>query len=166
MNYSTPGLPVHHQLPEFTQTHVHRVTDAIEPSHPLSIGNPSQHQSILKWVNSSHEVAKVLAIPSHKWGATDISVWPYFGIPNLMIAKPSSQDTKWNKQKGEASSGEKKSITNGSGFQKEGTTWNSIFFFLAIDRFRRVDSKRILILHLASASFPRIQCVGSKVSGV
>ena len=65
MNPSTPGLPVHHQLPEFTQTHIHRVSDAIQPSHPLSspsppAPNPSQHQSLFQWVNSSHEVAKVL----------------------------------------------------------------------------------------------------------
>ena len=51
MNRSTPGLPVHHQLPEFTQTHVHRVGDAIQPSHPLSspcppAPNPSQHQGL------------------------------------------------------------------------------------------------------------------------
>ena len=65
MNCSTPGLPAHHQLPEFTQTHVHRVSDAIQPSHPLSspsppATNPSQHQSLFQWVNSSYEVAKVL----------------------------------------------------------------------------------------------------------
>ena len=65
MNCSTPGLPVHHQLPEFTQIHVHRVSDAIQPSHPLSspsppAPNPSQHQSLFQWVRSSHEVAKVL----------------------------------------------------------------------------------------------------------
>ena len=65
MNCSMPGLPVHHQLPEFIQTHVHRVTDAIQPPHPLSspsplAPNPSQHQSLFQWVNSSHEVAKVL----------------------------------------------------------------------------------------------------------
>ena len=65
MNRSTPGLPVHHQLPEFTQTHVHLVSDAIQPSHPLSspsppAPNPSQHQSLFQGVNSSHEVAKVL----------------------------------------------------------------------------------------------------------
>ena len=65
MNRSTPGLPVHHQLSEFTQTHIHRVSDAIQPSHPLSSPsppspNPSQHQSLFQWVNSSHEVAKVL----------------------------------------------------------------------------------------------------------
>jgi len=65
MNRSTPGLPVHHQLPEFTQTHVHRVSDTIQPSHPLSspsppAPNPSQHQSLFQWVSSSHEVAKVL----------------------------------------------------------------------------------------------------------
>ena len=65
MNRSTPGLPVHHQLPEFTQTHVHRVGDAIQPSHPLSspsppAPDPSQHQSFFQWVNSAHEVAKGL----------------------------------------------------------------------------------------------------------
>ena len=56
MNRSMPGLPVHHQLPEFTQTHVHRVSDVIHPSHPLSspsppAPNPSQHQSLFQWVN-------------------------------------------------------------------------------------------------------------------
>ena len=65
MNRSTPSLPVHHQLSEFTQTHVHRVGDAIQPSHPLSspsppAPNPSQQQSLFQWVNSSHKVAKVL----------------------------------------------------------------------------------------------------------
>ena len=59
VNRSTPGLPVHHQLPEFTQTHVHWVSDAIQQSHPLSspsppAPNPSQHQSLYQWVNSSH----------------------------------------------------------------------------------------------------------------
>ena len=53
MNHSTPGLPVHHQLPEFTQTHVHRVGDAIQPSHPLSSPSPpdpipSQHQGLFQ----------------------------------------------------------------------------------------------------------------------
>ena len=57
--------PVYHQLPEFTQTHIHRVSDAIQPSHPPSspsppAPNPSQHQSLFQWVNSLHEVAKVL----------------------------------------------------------------------------------------------------------
>ena len=72
MNRSTPGLPVHHQLPEFTQTHIHRVGDAIQPSHPLSspfppAPNPSQHQGLFQWVNSSHEVAKVLEFqPQHQ----------------------------------------------------------------------------------------------------
>ena len=65
MNCSTPGLPVHHQIPEFTQTHVHQVGDAIQPSYPLlspsaPAPNPSQHQGPFQWVNSSHEVAKVL----------------------------------------------------------------------------------------------------------
>ena len=65
MNRSMPGLPVHHQFPDFTQTHIHRVGDAIQPSYPLSspsppAPNPSQHQSLFQWVNSSHEVAQVL----------------------------------------------------------------------------------------------------------
>ena len=60
-----PGLPVHCQLLEFTQTHVHKVSDAIQPSHPLSSPSPpafnlSQRQSLFKWVSSLHQVAKVL----------------------------------------------------------------------------------------------------------
>ena len=62
---STPGFPVHHQLPEFTQTHVQWVSDAIQPSHPLSSPSPPafkhfQHQVLFQWVISSHQVAKVL----------------------------------------------------------------------------------------------------------
>ena len=65
MNRSSPGLPVHHQLLEFTQTHVHLVGDAIHPSHPPSspsppAPNPSQHQGLFQWVNSLREAAKVL----------------------------------------------------------------------------------------------------------
>ena len=68
MNHSTPGLPVHRQYLEFTQTHVHWVGDAIQPSHPLSspsppAPNPSQHQGLFQWVNSLNEVAKVLEFP-------------------------------------------------------------------------------------------------------
>ena len=63
--YSMPGLPVHHQLLEFTQTDAHWVGDAIQPSHPLSSLSPpalnlSQHQGLFKWISSSHQVAKVL----------------------------------------------------------------------------------------------------------
>ena len=66
MNRRTPGLPVHHQLPEFTQTYAHRVGDAIQPSHPLSspsppAPNPSQHQGLFQWVNST-------------WGSQSIGV--------------------------------------------------------------------------------------------
>ena len=65
MDCSTLGLPVHHQLSDFTQTHVHWVSDAIQPSHPLSSPSPpafniSQHQGLFKWVSSSYQVAKVL----------------------------------------------------------------------------------------------------------
>ena len=65
LDCSTPGFPIHHQLPELTRTRVHRVGDAIQPSHPLSSPSPpafslSQDQGLFKWVSSSHQVAKVL----------------------------------------------------------------------------------------------------------
>ena len=72
MNRSTPGLPVHHQTPELTQTHARRVGDAIQPSHPLSSPSPpalnlSQHQGLFQWVNSSHQVAKILEFILLSW---------------------------------------------------------------------------------------------------
>ena len=65
MDCSTPGLPVHDQLLEFTQTHVHWVGDAIQPSHPLLSRSPptfnlSQHQGLFQWVSSLHQVTKIL----------------------------------------------------------------------------------------------------------
>ena len=65
MDYSMPGFPVHHQLTELAQIHVHRVSDAIQPSHPLSSPSPSafslsQHRGLFQWVSSSNQVAKVL----------------------------------------------------------------------------------------------------------
>ena len=67
MDWSTPGFPVFHHLLEFAQTHVHWVSDAIQPSHPLSSPSPaafnlSQHQGLFQWVSSSHQVAKVLEL--------------------------------------------------------------------------------------------------------
>ena len=72
LDRSTPGLSVHHQLPEFTQTHVHWVSDAIQPSHLLSSPslsplNLSQDQSLFQWVSSSHQVAKVLEFQLHQF---------------------------------------------------------------------------------------------------
>ena len=72
MDCSTPGLPVHHQLPELTQTHVHWVSDAIQPSDPLLSPSPpafnlSQHQDLFQWVCSLHQVAKILELhPQHQ----------------------------------------------------------------------------------------------------
>ena len=82
--HSTPGLPVHHHLLEITQTHVHRVRDAIQPSHPWSSPsppspNPSQHQSLFQWVNSSHEVAKVM-----EFQLKAESIIPFKQIPGLI----------------------------------------------------------------------------------
>ena len=74
MKHSTPGLPIHHQLPESTQTHVHCVGDAIQPSHPLLSPSPpalnlSQHQGLFKWVSSPHQVAETVSLLLAKsWG--------------------------------------------------------------------------------------------------
>ena len=67
MDYSTPGFPVLHHLPELAQTHVHQISEAIQPSHPLSPTSPptfslSQHPHLFQQVSSSHQVAKVLEL--------------------------------------------------------------------------------------------------------
>ena len=77
LDCSTPGFPVHHQFLELAQSHVHRLCDAIQPSHPLSSPSPpafylSQHWGIFQWVNSLHQVAKLLKllfsiIPSNEY---------------------------------------------------------------------------------------------------
>ena len=92
MNCSTPGLPVHHQLLEFTQTHIHRVSDDIQPSHPGSspsppAPNPSQHQSFFQSVNSSHEVAKVLKfqLQHHSFQRN-----PRADLQNVLVGSPCS----------------------------------------------------------------------------
>ena len=85
MDCSTPVLPVNRQLPEFTQTHVRWVSDAIQPSHPLSFPSPpafnlSQHQGLFQWISSSHQVAKVLELqPWHFYFVTS-SNCPYFRV--------------------------------------------------------------------------------------
>ena len=75
-DYSMPGLPVYHQIPEFTQTHVHWVNDAIQPSYLLSPPSLSQHQGLFQWVSSSHQVAKVLEFI--------FSMSPYFEYSGLV----------------------------------------------------------------------------------
>ena len=89
MNCSTPGLPIHHHLPEFIQIHVHRVSDAIQPSHPWSspsppAPNPSQHQSLFQWVNSSpwggqstrvSALASFLPRKSQGWSPSEWTGW-------------------------------------------------------------------------------------------
>ena len=85
MNRSMPGLPVDHQLLEFTKTHVHRVGDAIQPFHPLSspsppAPNPSQHQGLFQWVNSSHKVGNVLEFqPQHQYFPMNTQDWSPLG---------------------------------------------------------------------------------------
>ena len=76
MDYSMPGLPIHHQFPEFTQTHVHWVSDAIQPSHPLVSTSPptfnlSQHQGLFQWVTSSGQEANILEI----WFPINVQDW-------------------------------------------------------------------------------------------
>ena len=93
MNCSTPGLPVHHQLPESTQIHVHWVGDAIQPSHPLSSPSPlalnlSQHQGLFQWVGYSHQVAKILEFQlqhqTFQWTPRTDLVW------NGLVGSPCS----------------------------------------------------------------------------
>ena len=83
MDCSTPGLPVHHQLPEFTQIHVHWVGDAIQPSHPLSSPSPpafnlSQYQGLFKWVSSSSDPKKWFHLRN-----PDSSQWSFYLLYNL-----------------------------------------------------------------------------------
>ena len=89
MDCSTPGFPVHHQLPEFTQTHVHWVGDATQPSHPQSYPSPalnlSQHQGLCKRVSSSHQVAKILEFQlqhqSFQWLFRNDFLWDWLVWP-------------------------------------------------------------------------------------
>ena len=90
VNRSTPGLPVHHQPPDFTQTHVHRVGDAIQPSHLLSspsppAPNPSQHQGLFQRVNPLHEVTKVLEFSIHLFKMYSLST--YFVLTLFYVCK-------------------------------------------------------------------------------
>ena len=83
MDCSTPGLPVHHQLPKLAQTHGHWVGDAIQPSHPLSSPSPpafslSQNQGLLEWVSSSHQVAKVLGLHSASASVLSMNIQGWF----------------------------------------------------------------------------------------
>ena len=105
INHSTPGLPVHHQLREFTQIHVHWVSDAIEPSYPLLSPSPpalnlSQHQSLFKWISSLHQVAKILefsastSVPpmnTQDWSPLGWTGWISKGlsrvVPNTTVQK-------------------------------------------------------------------------------
>ena len=84
MDCSTPGLPVHHQLPELTQIYVHRVSDAIQPSHPRLSPSPAfnlcQHQGLFQWVSSSHQVAKVGASASTSVPPMNIQHWFPLGL--------------------------------------------------------------------------------------
>ena len=93
MDFITPGFPVCHQLLEFAQTHVHWVSDAIQPSHPLLSPSPpafnlSQHQGIFQWVSSSHQVAKVLEFQlqhqSFQWNIQDLFPLGWTGLISLL----------------------------------------------------------------------------------
>ena len=94
MDCSMPGLPVHHQLLEFTQTHVHCVGDAIQPSHPLSSPFPSafnlsQHQGLFQWVSSSHQVAKILEFQLEHRSFQGIFSTDFF-LQNWLVCSPCS----------------------------------------------------------------------------
>ena len=99
VNCSTPGLPVHHQLLEPTQTHVHWVSDTIQPSHPLSSPSPpalniSQHQGLFKWVSSLYQVAKVLEFQRQH---QSFHLFPHTNISKLIHFTPSPPQPLWPK---------------------------------------------------------------------
>ena len=86
---SMPGFPVYHQLPELAQTHVHRVSDTIQPSHALSSPSPSafdlsQHQGLFQWVSSLHQVAKVLEFQLQHQSFHFIQDWFPLGLTGLI----------------------------------------------------------------------------------
>ena len=104
MNHSTPGLTVHHQLPEFTQTHVHRVSDAIQPSHPLSspsppAPNPSQHQSfpvsqLFTWCGQSTGVSALASLlPKKSQGWTPLEWTGWISLQSKGLARVFSNTT-------------------------------------------------------------------------
>ena len=99
MDCSTPDLPVHHQLPEFNQTHVHWVGDTIQPSHPLSSLSPlvlylSQHQGLFKWVSSLHQVAKVLEFQLNISPSMNTQDWsPLGGLVGSPCSPRDSQES-------------------------------------------------------------------------
>ena len=95
LNCSTPGFPIHHQLLELAQTHVHQVGDAIQPSCPLSSPSPPafslfQHQGLFQWVSSSHQVAKGWEFQlqhQHQFFSTQLSLWSNSHIPTWLLEK-------------------------------------------------------------------------------
>ena len=107
MDCSMPGLPVHHQLPELPQTHVHQVSDAIQPSHPLSSPSPPLHLSsifpiirgLFQWVSSSHQVAKVLSFsfsvsPSNEYsGPTSFRIDGWISLQSKGLSRVFSSTT-------------------------------------------------------------------------
>ena len=89
----TPGLPDHHELTEPTQTHVHWVSDAIQPPHPLSSPSPSalnlsQHQGLFQWVSSSHQVAKVLEFQIQHQSPMNTQDWSPLGWTGWIPCSP------------------------------------------------------------------------------
>ena len=107
MNCSMPGLPIHHQLPESTQTNVHCVGDAIQPSHPLSSPSPpalnlSQHQGLFKWVSSLHQVTKVLelqlsasVLPMNSQGWFPLGLTSLISLQSKGLTRVFSSTTAW-----------------------------------------------------------------------
>ena len=89
MDCSTPGFPVLHYLLEFAQTHVHWVSDAIQPSYPLSPPSPpaldlSQHQGLFQWVSSSHQVTSISA-KYYLWGKEQADLIHNLSLPSLFL---------------------------------------------------------------------------------
>ena len=104
MDCSTPGFPVHHQLPEVARTHVHWVSDAIQPSHPLSPSSPpafnlSQHQGLFQWVSSLHHVANasvsVWVLPVNIQGWFLLGLTGFISLQSKGLSRVFSSTTIW-----------------------------------------------------------------------
>ena len=134
MNYSTPGFPVHHHRPEFTQTHVHRVSDAIEPSHPLSspsppAPNPSQHQSLFQW--------STLRMRWPMYWSFSFSIIPSKDFPGLISFRMDWLDLL-------AVQGTHKSLLQHHS-SKASILWCSAFFVVQLSHFYTITGKTIAL---------------------
>ena len=163
MNHSTPGLPVHHQLPEFTQTHVHRVSDAIQPSHPLSspsppAPNPSHTNVNSKWIkdlNVRPETIKLLEENISR-ALDDINQFKILYDPPPRVMEIKTKVNKWELIKLKSFCTEKEPISK---VKRQSSEWEKIT--------NETTYKRLISKYTSSSynSVPEKQTTQSKTGG-